>query len=401
MSDSDATLARAWLGMTPAVTPPPTRANGHKPRQLTPADDPPPAPQPAIISARDLLTREFPPLRVIVPGVLVEGSWLLAGKGKAGKSLLAYGLAVALAAGGHALGRLAVQPARVLYISLEDGERRAQRRLQDILGTAPAPERLHLATEWPTVTDGGLEVLESFLHRHPDTGLVLIDTLKRIRPVASNDQRLYDSDYDAAAPLTAIAHKHRVCIVIIHHTRKMAAEDVIDEVSGSTGLTAAVDGVMVFRRVRGSQDATLYRVHRDLDDQEIALRWDAHLNNWLLLGDAEYYSMSDERRAVLRLLRQAEAPLGPQELAGMLGHENTVNLRRLLHKMKEAGQVAAPGYGKYALPPTPGHTGHTGHTGENGPENQGNFRPTLVPKCDRPAASGHTGGHTLLPDKPP
>ncbi len=249
---------------------------------------PPPRPPVEIISAVDLLARHFEPARWAVPELLPSGVTILAGRPKLGKSWLALGLALAIAAGGRALGQIPVEPGEVLYLALEDGPRRLQERLQALLDSRPPPARLHFATRWPRLDAGGLEALDTWLAGHPDARLIVVDTLKRVRPREPATARLYDADYDAVAGLQELAQRHRVCILLIHHTRKAEADDPLDLISGTTGLTAGADGALVLRRTRGASDAELVGCHRDLPaDLSLALRWDHAITNWILVGDAE------------------------------------------------------------------------------------------------------------------
>jgi hypothetical protein len=88
----------------------------------------------------DLMARVFPIPRAIVEKIILEGAMLLAGKPKLGKSRLMLDIAIAVACGGKALGHLPVDPGPVLYISLEDPERRLQARAQSLLCGCAAPE---------------------------------------------------------------------------------------------------------------------------------------------------------------------------------------------------------------------------------------------------------------------
>jgi AAA domain-containing protein/IclR-like helix-turn-helix domain-containing protein len=290
----------------------------------------------ATITAAELLTKRLPALRSAAPGILPEGLGILAGRPKIGKSWLGLDFAVAVAGGGKVLGKISAEQGDVLYLALEDGERRLQSRLGALVDAAPAG--LEFATAWSRLDEGGLELLDRWLGSHPNARLVMIDTLKRVRPRGRRDAGLYDQDYEALGPLADLAKKHGVCILVIHHTRKAGADDPLELVSGSFGLSGAVDSVLVLKRDRGRADAVLAIVDRDQGDQELALEWDAGTFTWTLLGDAEDYRRSKERADIIELLRRASSPMQPKAIAEQLGRPRGA-VRFLLHKMAASGEV--------------------------------------------------------------
>lgn len=295
--------------------------------------------RPAIISAPDLLKRVFLPQRHIVAGMLSEGAMILAGKPKLGKTWLQLGLSLAVAAGGKALGQLDVDAGDVLCMPLEDGERRAMKRLEAMLGGEPAPARLSLAFEWSRVDDGGVTDIGDWLTEHPAARLVVIDTLKRIRPEEKGGRRLYDLDYDAVAPLADLGKKHHVCILIVHHTRKADADDPMDTISGSTGLTGSVDGSMLLRRARGAMEGELMLAHRDLEDQEWALRFEQTPIGWVVTGSAEDARRSNEQKSLLRVIASAgDEAITSRELGQEL-NKPPASIRRLLTVLRRDGVV--------------------------------------------------------------
>lgn len=319
-----------------------------------------------VIAAPDLLEREFPAPNWVIPNILPEGLAMLAGPPKIGKSWLCLGLGLAVAVGGRALGKIEVERAGALYLALEDSPKRLQGRLEQLVqsqGENPKavtpPAQLYLTTEvWPRLEEGGkgegLELLEIYLEQHPNVRLVMIDTLARLRPRSVSGRSsmgLYDMDYSALEGLQALAGRRGVCILVVHHLRKMAATDPLDLVSGSTGLTAGVDTILVLRRSRGMSDGELFITGRDVEEQELALKWDAPTASWVLLGDAEEYRQSRERREILKVLRNADEPLSPKEIAEALGKER-VNLYMLLSRMRRDGQVRRIGQGRYSPPTT-------------------------------------------------
>jgi hypothetical protein len=135
------------------------------------------------------------------------------------------------------LHRLPHHTHQILYLGLEDNKRRLQRRLKKILDGRPVPAKLDVHWEWKRFDEGGIAQLDKWLEDHPDTRLVVIDTLKKVRPRDNGKRSMYDLDYESLEPLMGVAAKHGVAIVVVHHLRKLEAGDALDMISGSTGLT--------------------------------------------------------------------------------------------------------------------------------------------------------------------
>lgn len=259
---------------------------------------------PTIERAADLLARDFPEPKWAVKDLLTEGATIFAGAPKVGKSWCALGFAQAIAGGGLALDSLRVEQGDVLYLALEDGDRRMKKRLQHLLDGEAAPEKLSFAYNWQRLDEGGLDALEGWLKTHSNARLIVVDTLKRVRPrtQAKGNGRLYDDDYDAVSQLNDLALKYRVAILIVHHTNKRVdAEDWFDLLSGTLGLTGAVDSAMLLRRRRMEKTGTLYAGGRDYEDKEIKLEWDASKFRWKTLGEA----LSETAERVLGWLVEA------------------------------------------------------------------------------------------------
>ena len=305
--------------------------------------------RPEIVSAAALMALELPPVRWAVPGIVPEGVTLLAGKPKLGKSWLALGLAVAVSCGGVALGTRRVERGEALYLALEDNERRLQKRLGKLLQGEDAPEGLHVATAWPQIDEGGEDALERLCVERPDLRLVVVDVLKRVRPRTSRYQSIYDADYESLQALHGLAAGHNLAVLCVHHLRKAGADDPLDEISGSTGLSGAADGVLVLKRDRGRGDAYLHVDGRDIEEPaELALTWDAETAGWTLAGDAEEYRMSKSRAEVIEVLARYGEPMTPTEVADALGKSfNSVKQR--LWQMSKDGQLSASD-GRYSLP---------------------------------------------------
>lgn len=328
------------------------------------------APPRKLLSAAELLDRNFERIRFAVPGILPEGVGLLCGRPKKGKSWWALNVAVAVAAGGVALGRVPVDQGDVLYLALEDGDRRLQGRLLTTLAGSPPPAGLDFATEWPRVDEGGVEMLEAWLEHHPNARLVVVDTLQRIRPKERANVGMYGQDYEAVKPLADLAKRYGVTVLVVHHTRKAGAEDVFDEVSGSTGLTGAADAMLVLRSARGQADAELHLTGRDMEQRELALRFAPADGAWTILGDADEFRHTGERQAILDVLADAPGPMTPKEIAEVLG-KPAGPVRFLVHKLAKDGLIRQPGYGRYSLantsnPSLSANAANTANTPEGG-----------------------------------
>lgn len=324
-------------------------------------------------TAAELVTADFPDPRWAVPGLLAEGVNLLAGAPKVGKSWAALNIAVAVASGGRALGKIDVTSGDVLYLALEDTPRRLAERLRKVLGPDPAPRGLAFATASPSLPDGGAAKIGDWLTEHPCARLVIVDVFARIRGRSSDNASAYDLDYAAMSALKQIADRHRIALLVVHHTRKAASEDFLHEVSGTNGLAGAADAVLVLKRMRGSADAELHVTGRDVDEHSYALSFDADLGAWrMLAGPAGDYALGDTRQRILRHLRSVGAAT-PKEITEALGlNHNTakVNCKR----MTDDGQIDTDGNGHYfpVQPVTPvtdvihdhddSHTGYRGYT---------------------------------------
>ena len=236
---------------------------------------------PKTISAEELLSTPLPPVKWIIPNLLPAGLALFAGPSKAGKSWLTLWLCLQVAQGKPMWGR-EIEPHTVLYLSLEDTFNRLQKRLLQLVGSEEAPERLVMQTECGSIGQGLEEQLTSFLYQHPDTGLIVIDTLQKVR---SNDQNnsMYASDYKEISALKALADKYNICILLIHHLRKQAADDPFQQIAGSNGLMGASDTSWVMQRKRMSQTASILVTGRDMDNKTLRL----HEENCVWILDEE------------------------------------------------------------------------------------------------------------------
>jgi RecA-family ATPase len=297
-------------------------------------------------TAHDLMAARFPEPRWAVPGLVAEGLNLLVGSPKLGKSWLCLGLAVAVASGGKALGKIDVEQGAVLYAALEDHPRRLQARLRSVLDGQSVPDDLHITTSLPRLPDL-YAFLEGWLLANPTARLVIVDVLRKVRHLSDGRGNAYNEDYDSLGSLKQLADKYGVAVIAVHHTRKMADDsDVFNEVSGSTGLTGAADAILVAKRSRNTAEAVLHVTGRDITEQEYGLLWHSDRCMWTLSEEPVVLStMGATRRKILDWLT-ANAGESPAQIAEGTGIQlNTVqqNVRRMVAD----DQLDSDGQGRY------------------------------------------------------
>ena len=198
-----------------------------------------------------------------------------------GKSWLALWLAVMVAKGEPVWG-MPVKGGTTLYLCLEDSQLRIQNRLFDV--TEDAPANVHFCTESRILGDGLTEQLEQFLAEHPDTSLIIIDTLQMIRGMTYDNT--YANDYRDLSMLKRLADAHRIAVLLIHHLRKEKAVDVFNRISGTTAISGAVDSSFTLvEEQRGSGRARLSCIGRDIEYRELELRRNPD-NVWEVTADS-------------------------------------------------------------------------------------------------------------------
>ena len=218
----------------------------------------------------------------VVDTLLAQGLHILAGSPKVGKSWLALWLAVTVAKG-EPVWNMTTRQGTTLYLCLEDSFQRIQSRLLDL--TEDAPPALHFAVMAEQLRSGLVEQIEQFLREHPATGLVVIDTLQRIRS-AGSEANPYASDYRDIGVLKALADRHNIAVLLIHHLRKLSDDDPMNMISGTTGLSGATDSNFVLRKIKRRENtATLYCTGRDIPYRELSLEFDGETHIWNLLSD--------------------------------------------------------------------------------------------------------------------
>lgn len=218
-----------------------------------------------------------PPL---IDGLLYPGTYIFAGAPKMGKSFLMAQFAYHISAG-VPLWNYPVRQGTVLYLALEDDYHRLQERMYRMFGTETT-DNLYFSVSAGQLGNGLDEQLTGFMSEHPQTRLIIIDTLQKVREIGG-DIYSYANDYEIITRLKKFADSYGICMLLVHHTRKQAAEDKFDMISGTNGLLGAADGGFILRKEkRTSNAATLEISGRDQADQKIYLKRNPQTLLWEL-----------------------------------------------------------------------------------------------------------------------
>lgn len=297
-----------------------------------------------------IMATKFPAQRAIVPGYLYEGFTVLAGRQKLGKTWLAIDWACAIATGGVAMGSISCDQGDVLYIDMENGPRRIQGRINTLFPderNRPNLSRLEWVTEAPQLDHGFIAELERWRTSVSVPTLAIIDVLQRIKPAGTMTRNAYENDYSTWAPLQQWGTESHVAVLGLHHTKKGGADDPLEALSGSNGLSACADTTIVLDQDQNGR--TLYVRGRDVEEKETAVIFAA--GNFTVLGEASDVRRSDERAVIVSTLTDNREAMTPGELAAALGKQSN-NIKQLLFKMAKAGEVYRVGKGRYWLEPT-------------------------------------------------
>lgn len=301
----------------------------------------------------------------IIPNVLPAGAILLAARPKMRKTFLALQLALAVVGGRKFLDWTATQ-GDVLFLGLEDNERRLKSRIKLLQTFDLNPPDLSGFRYWTGGVDispsgkeyvsnpeeaakayaafprgqAGTDALARFLDTYPRTKLVIIDTYAHFRE-QSNNRDVYQRDYDQMMPLTRLAAEREICIIVVHHEKKGLAGndtgDFMEDVSGTTGITGAVDGVMSIKGRRGTQDSNedrrLLLSGRDIpDDIELDMKFDAERGGWLPAA-------RQDLKVALKVLLSAHRYMTQTEIVASMPHVPRNRIVQALTAMKFAGEI--------------------------------------------------------------
>mgnify|MGYP002517968414 CR=1 FL=1 len=317
-------------------------------------------------NAKELMRQTFPPVQEVARGVISCGFVLLVAAPKSGKSWLSLQLAYEAATGGRFLGSIPVEKRPVLYLALEDGPRRLQNRMRKLGYDNNPPTSLEFIVS--AASCDILETVKRFCDEHADEKpLVILDTLAKFRETVprQSGENEYDRDSRTTGMLKDIIDEcDGGCLLVVHHTRKMASGDFVETVNGSQGIAGIADEILKLTRKRNSEDGTLQLTSRDTPEGEYKVSFDSDSGMWRLDGGnleeaakaaAEFNSednTGENLRTVVRFVdahpKGVSSPMGvrPFEVAeetDISSHHASTYLKRAV----ERGLIRQNGRGYY------------------------------------------------------
>ena len=246
----------------------------------------------------------------LIDNLLPQGLAMICADPKVGKSWMALQMCLAIAQGEPFLDHQTNQ-AGTFYLALEDTRARLKKRQEKQLNGNPIPQAFHYSDKLVTLNEGLLDCLDSELEKYPDIRLVVIDTFQMIRGRSSNSELAYATDTRELSKLKSFADEHNICILLIHHRRKMKDDtNIFNTMLGSTGILGKLDVAIVLDKRRPQDTSAKMAVSgRDVEQFELDIKFNTDNCNWTLNSSAaeERQQQLQEKYnndPIVRILRQ-------------------------------------------------------------------------------------------------
>ncbi|MDG2407089.1 MAG: AAA family ATPase [Paracoccaceae bacterium] len=249
-----------------------------------------------VLDAAALASLKLPPLEFLCDKILPNsGLAMLAGAPKAGKSWQVLCMAKDMLKAGKP----------VFYIAAEDNHRRLQGRINSVFITPPEGLICHAGLSQDEAIPRGqsaLKYLEEIALRYAPS-CIIIDTVASIlKPHGKSGD--YNVSVDEYAALRKLAHKQKMAILVVHHTKKTTEVSLspLEQILGSTGITATVETILVMENIIGKKDRKLHVTGKDVEQNEFYLAWNGA--GYDFCEDAEVAGLGSVQLEVYELIKQ-------------------------------------------------------------------------------------------------
>lgn len=224
--------------------------------------------------------------KYVVDNLISNGITILASPPKFGKSWMCMDLAISVANGTDFMG-IRTEKRGVIYLALEDGDYRLQERGRKVAGERPIPDNLYLVKDAPVLAEGLLPMLNALAQSCGNVGMIIIDTLQKVRGTAGRTEGVYGYDYRELGQLHKYALENNVAVVLVHHLNKGGDDnDFVGRLNGSTGISGAADSIITLSRgKRGDKETKMSITGRDIVERTLVLQMDWGRYRWTVLGE--------------------------------------------------------------------------------------------------------------------
>lgn len=300
------------------------------------------------VSSARILATEYPPIPFIIPDYLPSGLTFLIGKPKVGKSWLAMQLALSVMTGGKMLNR-DVEKGRVLYLALEDNERRLQTRMRkqnwvndqgvEFMFTNDFRDQITALN-----TGGGKRLLRHI--ENQKFKVVIVDTFSRS---IHGDQLDPAEMTEAVGPLQQYALNKGIALIIVDHMPKNSGDfsDPIANIYGSVAKAGVTDTAWAIYKEQGKAGAKLAINGRDVEEHLLQLTFDRSGFYWHCEGKATDVMITETRKAILEALEdlgRSQAMAVAEATGQPLNH-----VRERLNDLANEGRVIRTQEGKHVF----------------------------------------------------
>lgn len=249
-----------------------------------------------IMDASELSDMQFKPLTFLCKNTLPSvGLAMLGGPPKAGKSWQVLCMAKEMVNTGHS----------VFYIAAEDNHRRLKDRITQVFFDPPKRLYVHAGLSQDHPIPRGSDALTYLreIHTKLRPSCIIIDTISSILNPSSNNKN-YDVTVGEYEALRKLAAELKIAILVVHHTKKKSeiSQSPLEQILGSTGITATVETIMVMENVIGSKDRKLHLTGKDVEQDEFYLRWNGY--GFDFEEDAVEASLGPTQKTVLEFVKQ-------------------------------------------------------------------------------------------------
>lgn len=238
-------------------------------------------------SMRSLMQRHIDPPKFVIPDLITYGITILASPPKFGKSWMCLDMAISVSTGTEFMG-IATNKDGVIYLALEDGDYRLQERSGKVSNGRTIEDNLFLVKEAPILNEGLLPQIQKLIEScDTHIGMIIIDTLQKIRGVAGKTEGAYGYDYRELAQVHQFALDNNLAVVLVHHLNKGGDDtDFVSRLNGTTGISGAADTIITLTRANRNSDETKMSITgRDIKERTLIIQMGWNNYRWMLLGE--------------------------------------------------------------------------------------------------------------------